>query len=165
MASARKLLEKRSYREITVLDIVADSGVNRNTFYYHFRDMAALVEELACRRIDKSFDKPELRVDEKLSELVHSLYENRRTVMHVYASADREIFDKGLDNICEHIISRVFEDCPLAQNKNDDECARIFLLCKSCMYGIVSGALLRGLPENEKGLLLNLCIDPRTYIA
>ena len=47
MDSALKLLEQRNYKEITVLDIVAESGVNRNTFYYHFRDMSALVEELA----------------------------------------------------------------------------------------------------------------------
>ena len=55
MSSAAKLLEQKEYREITVLDLVADSGVNRNTFYYHFKDMPMLVLELARKAVDSCF--------------------------------------------------------------------------------------------------------------
>ena len=33
-----ELLEEKSMAKITVKDIVERCGVNRNTFYYHFRD-------------------------------------------------------------------------------------------------------------------------------
>lgn len=32
-----KLLDARPLNQITVKDIVEECGVNRNTFYYHFR--------------------------------------------------------------------------------------------------------------------------------
>lgn len=37
-----KLLNERPLSQITVKDIVDDCGVNRNTFYYHFRDIPDL---------------------------------------------------------------------------------------------------------------------------
>ena len=41
-----RLLEERPLREITVKDLVQSCGVNRNTFYYHFKDIPALLVEL-----------------------------------------------------------------------------------------------------------------------
>ena len=41
-----KLLNQRPLSQITVKDIVEDCGINRNSFYYHFEDLPALVEEL-----------------------------------------------------------------------------------------------------------------------
>ena len=40
-----KLLNQRPLNQITVKDIVEDCGINRNSFYYHFSDLPALVEE------------------------------------------------------------------------------------------------------------------------
>ena len=45
-ASFLRQLEERPLREITVKDIVQGCGVNRNTFYYHFKDIPALLETL-----------------------------------------------------------------------------------------------------------------------
>ena len=41
-----KLLSQRPLSQITVKDIVEDCGINRNSFYYHFADLPALVEEI-----------------------------------------------------------------------------------------------------------------------
>lgn len=41
--SFRKLAETESIDKITVSDIVADCGVTRQTFYYHFQNIASLV--------------------------------------------------------------------------------------------------------------------------
>jgi len=43
-ASLKKLLEDRALSAVTVVDIAEDCGVNRQTFYYHFRDVTALIE-------------------------------------------------------------------------------------------------------------------------
>ena len=50
MQSFVKLLDSTPFDRITVKDIVDDCGVNRNTFYYNFEDIYALVDELliAC---------------------------------------------------------------------------------------------------------------------
>ena len=43
-ASLKKLLLERPLDKITVTDIAEDCGINRMTFYHHFRDIYALVE-------------------------------------------------------------------------------------------------------------------------
>ena len=44
MQSFVKLLDSTPFDRITVKDIVDDCGVNRNTFYYNFEDIYALVD-------------------------------------------------------------------------------------------------------------------------
>lgn len=39
-----ELLDEKPMSKITVKDIVERCGVNRNTFYYHFRDIPDVVE-------------------------------------------------------------------------------------------------------------------------
>ena len=41
-----KLLEERPLSKITVKDLVADCGINRNTFYYYFEDIPELIENM-----------------------------------------------------------------------------------------------------------------------
>ena len=48
-----ELLEKRSIDKVTVKDIVAACGVNRQTFYYHFRDIYDLMEWALTAEIEK----------------------------------------------------------------------------------------------------------------
>jgi AcrR family transcriptional regulator len=43
-ASLKKLLLQKPLKDITVGDITDDCGVNRQTFYYHFQDIADLIE-------------------------------------------------------------------------------------------------------------------------
>ena len=41
--SLKKLMRQKPFSKITVTEIVADCGVNRKTFYYHFEDIYALL--------------------------------------------------------------------------------------------------------------------------
>lgn len=46
VASFLKLCAKKSPDKITVRDIVDDCEINRNTFYYYFQDIYALIDEV-----------------------------------------------------------------------------------------------------------------------
>ena len=52
MESLLKLLDERPLNKISVRDIVEDCGINRNTFYYHFEDMPALVEAVVLEEVN-----------------------------------------------------------------------------------------------------------------
>ena len=45
-SSFLKLLNEWPLSQITVKDIVSDCGVNRNTFYYYFKDIPKLIEDI-----------------------------------------------------------------------------------------------------------------------
>ena len=42
--SLKKILSKKEFNKVTINDIVDDCGVNRQTFYYHFKDIYDLLE-------------------------------------------------------------------------------------------------------------------------
>ena len=42
--SLKKLLQTKPLSKITINDITEDCGINRMTFYYHFKDIYDLVE-------------------------------------------------------------------------------------------------------------------------
>ena len=42
--SLKNLLSKKPITKITINDIAEDCGINRMTFYYHFKDIYDLVE-------------------------------------------------------------------------------------------------------------------------
>ena len=57
MQSFVKLLDSTPFDRITVKDIVDDCGVNRNTFYYNFEDIYALVDELLSEEVARVLEK------------------------------------------------------------------------------------------------------------
>ena len=48
-----KLLNRKPLNKITVKEIVEDCGINRNSFYYHYSDIPALVEEIFNEQADQ----------------------------------------------------------------------------------------------------------------
>ncbi|MGN0776842.1 MAG: TetR/AcrR family transcriptional regulator C-terminal domain-containing protein [Candidatus Ventricola sp.] len=111
--SFKKLMRKKPLSKISVCDIISDCGLNRNTFYYHFEDIYALLkwtleqETLeVLRQIDLVIDYEEailymLRYieenDDFLGNICHSLGygELRRFFAADCASLMRSIIDKA----------------------------------------------------------------------
>ena len=52
MNSFVKLLNLYPLDKITVKDIVSDCGISRNTFYYHYKDIPALLDEMVAQMAD-----------------------------------------------------------------------------------------------------------------
>ena len=58
-AALRRAMEKKTFSKITVSEIIAECGVNRKTFYYHFQDIYALLKwmlEQDAIEVVKKFD-------------------------------------------------------------------------------------------------------------
>ena len=51
------LLDERPLNKITVKDVVEACGINRNSFYYHFQDLPALLEEIIAQRVQELIDE------------------------------------------------------------------------------------------------------------
>ena len=54
------LLEQRPLDKISVVDIADHCGVNRNTFYYYYCDIYALVREVLETELDRVLNAPPL---------------------------------------------------------------------------------------------------------
>lgn len=100
------LLEERPLREITVKDIVQGCGVNRNTFYYHFRDIPALLEELIMDQADRiiAAQGPALSLADCLETAARFALEHRQPVLHINQSAHRDLFELCLMDVCRRVV-------------------------------------------------------------
>lgn len=101
-----ELLNEKPLAKITVKDIVERCGVNRNTFYYHFRDISDVVEYALLREVDKVFERP-VEADsvlECLEVLVNLIGENKKAMLHIYCSVQRDTFTSALEKICQYIV-------------------------------------------------------------
>ncbi len=103
-----KLLEGRPLREITVKDIVRDSGINRNSFYYHYRDIPALLEEIITEYADGIIASkgPDLSLADCLETAVRFAQEHRQAVLHINQSAHRLLFEQCLMDVCRRVVER-----------------------------------------------------------
>lgn len=103
-----ELLNEKPLAKITVKDIVERCGVNRNTFYYHFRDISDVVECALLRKVDQVFERP-VEVDsvlECLEVLVNLIGENKKAMLHIYCSVQWETFTSALDKMCQYIVKQ-----------------------------------------------------------
>ena len=102
--SFMKLLEERPYSEITVKEIVQDCGINRNSFYYHFQDKPALLEIIIKESLDQIIEEyPSISsLEECLMAAVRFAETYKRSILHIYRSVDRDIFERYLWQICEY---------------------------------------------------------------
>lgn len=105
-AAFLRLLEERPLREITVKDIVQSCGVNRNTFYYHFRDIPALLEELITDQADRiiAAQGPALSLADCLETAARFALEHRQAVLHINQSAHRDLFELCLMDVCRRVV-------------------------------------------------------------
>ena len=50
-----QLIEEKHFSKITVNDIVEKAGVHRNTFYYHYQSIPAMLGVICQRMVEKMF--------------------------------------------------------------------------------------------------------------
>ena len=94
------LLEERPFSDITVKDIVEKCGINRNSFYYHYQDLPALLEEIVREDTEAIIRKyPNVSsIVECYDALTEFVTTRRRAIMHIYRSVNREMFETYLMN-------------------------------------------------------------------
>ena len=149
-ASFVKLLEERPMNRITVRDIAQDCGSNRNTFYYHYQDIPALLIEIIKDNMDKivqdypSFDSFEQCVEAALRMAI----ENRRVVMHIYNSINRNLYERFIWVLSEYAVQHYLDSVFPGRKLNPEDKEMIIRYYKCECFGIVTDWLENGMSED-----------------
>ena len=91
-ASIKKCMERKTHSKITVSEIVTDCGINRNTFYYHFEDIQALLKwmlEQEAIEVLKNFDLL-LDYEDAINFVLDYVEENKHILNCAYDSMGRD---------------------------------------------------------------------------
>lgn len=81
--SLKNAMRKKAFSKITVKDITADCGLNRNTFYYHFEDIYALLRWMLDHEAIQVVQKFDLLTEyDKAISFVLDYVEENEPIMH-----------------------------------------------------------------------------------
>lgn len=159
MAACVRLPEERPVSKISVKDIVEECGINRNTFYYHFQDLPSLVETIVQEEADQLIAKYATvsSLEECLQIAVGFTLRHRRAAMHIYHSGNRDVFERCLLQICEHVVARYVEAVDDgAQVREDDR--RIIIQAYKCeCFGHILDWMNGGMKEDFPKYFRRLC--------
>ena len=143
-----KLLNQRPLNQITVKDIVEDCGINRNSFYYHFSDLPALVEEIMAERVSAMVENhPTVdSVQEGADAIVEFVMHNKRAIYHIYNSVSRDVFERHLMEVCRYVVA-TYLDGMLEETEEADRDA-ILRFHKCDCFGSVIDWLNGGMKDD-----------------
>ena len=125
--SLKRMLLKKPLEKITISDITEDCGINRMTFYYHFKDIYDLVEwaceEDAARALDgkKTCDTWQ----QGFLQIFEAVTDNRPFILNVYHSVNREQVERYLYRLTYGLIIGVVEE--KARGTNVSEADKRFI--------------------------------------
>ena len=153
-----KLLTERPLSQITVKDIVADCGINRNTFYYYFEDIPKLIEvmiEEDAETIIQAYPTIE-KFEDCLEAIIDMALSKKRAVLHIYPSASREFYELYLWKVCDHVINTYISSVLHGRKVNDNDLAIIKEYLSALSFGMISRWLKNDMNDDIRSLLSRL---------
>ena len=116
-----EMLNKKPLDKITVTDIAEKCEVNRNTFYYHYKDIYEILSEIFQTELQKVIDEynDTLSWEESFLLAAEFSLENKKAIYHIYNSIRREELEDYIYNVSGNIMTRYVqkksEDIPAAE--------------------------------------------------
>lgn len=146
-----RMLNETPLDKISVVDIAERCGINRNTFYYYYCDIYALVKELFTLEAQRIADK-NLTCDtwqEVCLETMEFVRENRRAVYHLFHSNHRDLLEEYLYDVTHlemvNFVRRTAQDLPVTE-ENVESLAMFYA---SALVGLSTHWLLSGMKKGD----------------
>lgn len=106
-----KILNERPLNKITVKDIASACDINRNTFYYYYTDIYAILSEIFQIELQIVIDEYNDTLSWEESFIVAAKFslQNKTAIYNVYNSMQKEELEDYLFNVSGNIMSRYVE--------------------------------------------------------
>ena len=156
--SLKNLLLKKPLTKITVGDITDDCGINRMTFYYHFKDIYDLVEwsclEDAKRALEekKTYDTWQ----QGLLQIFKAVQENNPFILIVYRCVHREQVEKYLQPLVDQLLLNVINEEADGITVRDEDKQFIAQVYSYMFIGLMLDWIKDNMRENPKQIVEKL---------
>ena len=131
-----QLLEKQSMDKVTVRDIVEECGINRNTFYYYYKDIYDLLEDVFKEEL-KRLESIENNVTDWKITLEYTtkiVLEHKKAIENVYLSKFSDVVENYLFTAAAKSIRKYIWQKKEEYHISDKN---MQFLCDYCSYTIV----------------------------
>lgn len=156
--SLKNLLLKKPLTKITVGDITEDCGINRMTFYYHFKDIYDLVEwsclEDAKRALEekKTYDTWQ----QGFLQIFKAVQENKPFILNVYRCVHREQVEKYLQPLVDQWLLDVINEEATGVIVRDEDKQFIAKVYSYMFIGLMLDWIKDDMREDPKQIADNL---------
>ena len=121
--SLKNMMLKKPVNKITINDIAEDCGVNRATFYYHFKDIYDLIE-WSCEEDSRKAADGNTTYDtweQGFLNIFHTVEENKPFILNVYRHVSQEQIIQYLYRVVYGLIINVVEECAQGMDVREDD--------------------------------------------
>lgn len=154
------MLLKKPVNKITISDITEDCGINRMTFYYHFKDIYDLVEwscvEDAARALDgkKTYDTWQ----QGFQQIFQAVLDNKPFVQNVYQFVNREQVETYLYSLTHNLLIGVIEEKAVGMQVRDEDKEFIADFFKFAFVGLMLDWIRNGMKKDPQQIIDRLSI-------
>ena len=143
-----QMLNERPLNKITVKDIVATCEINRNTFYYYYADIYAIIEEIFQMELQtvKEEYNDTFSWEESFLVAINFAIKNKKAIYHIYHSIQKERVEEYLYHVAGRVMTYYVEQesKKIRASKADKE------LIISFYQSALTGMLLRWIASDMK---------------
>lgn len=156
--SLKKLMAEKPLDSITVVDIAEDCEVNRQTFYYHFRDIYDLIKWIytseATRALGgkKTYDSWQ----QGFLQIFEYVLENRTFVLKTYHSSCLGHLARYLYDVTYDLLIGVVEEKAAGLSVRDDDKEFIANFYKYGFVGLMLDWIGQGMMEKPAVIIAHL---------
>ena len=110
--SLKNLLLQKPLTKITVGDIAEDCGINRMTFYYHFKDIYDLVEWSCLEDAKRALEEKKTYEtwQQGFLQIFEAVQANKPFILNVYRCVHREQVEKYLQPLVDRLVLDVLNE-------------------------------------------------------
>ena len=156
--SLKKLLSKKELSKITISNITDDCGVNRQTFYYHFKDVYDLLEWIYLNEVIQSMDGKDTYAtwQKGFLSIFEYILANKEFVRNTYHSISREYFLKFIYNQTAQLLMNIIDEKSKNLNVKEEDKKFIANFYKYGFVGIVQDWIEDGMKKDPNSIIEKL---------
>ena len=158
--SLKNLLLKKPLNKITINDITDDCGINRMTFYYHFKDIYDLAEWACLQEAAKVIkeNKTHDTWQEGMLQIFYTVRENKPLIMNVYRCVDREQVERYLKPLIDNLLLKVVEEQSADMTVRQEDKEFIASVYSYVFVGLMLDWIKNDMRENPEQLISKLAL-------
>ena len=151
-ASLKNLLLQKPLSKITISDITEDCGINRMTFYYHFKDIYDLVEWSCQEDASKALagNKTYETWQQGFLQLFKAVQDNKPFIMNVYHSVSREQVEIYLYKLTYDLLIGVVEEKSVGMSVREEDKRFIADFYKFAFVGLILDWIRNGMKDDPQ---------------
>ncbi len=156
--SLKNLLLKKPLSKITISDLTEDCGMNRMTFYYHFKDIYDLVEWSCLTDAKRALDEKKTydTWQQGFLQILEAVQANKPFIMNVYHCVHREQVEMYLRPLVEDLILNVVNEEAEGLNVRDEDKTFIVQAYSYIFIGIMLDWIKEDMQENPQEIVERL---------